>query len=301
MIHQIVEPPAPVKPSAPKPPTGVLATLGIGAERHDYERARAAYDAALKRYEEDCERCREQIFAARERAVAESIWQDIHTRLPPDTVDRMTGVEFEGFLCQLFVKMGYSVQTTRASGDQGGDLILTEPTGKRRAVVQAKRSSKPVSNRAVQEVLGAMAYYKCPAGIVITNGEFTASALELAAKDKRLAMWDGTKLATAYVENFPTAPSPFDRSEYDELIERLRHSPRKAPISPSRTGRWQDQSPTEAQVALIWRKDATLKAQFKNWRSLFVFAVEQHGKGDDTWSKGGVSLRLNQFLGQKLD
>jgi len=49
-------------------------------------------------------------------------------------------------------------------------------------------------------------------------------------------------------------------------------------------------------MALLWRKDATLKAQFKNWRALFAFAVEQHGKGDQAWSKGGVSLRLDRCV-----
>jgi HJR/Mrr/RecB family endonuclease len=64
----------------------------------------------------------------------------------------MTGIEVEGFPRQLFATIGYAVQTTAASGDQGFDLVLTDPTS-HRVVVQAKRSSRPVSNRAVQEVL----------------------------------------------------------------------------------------------------------------------------------------------------
>ena len=294
----VVETPAPPRLNAPRRPTGFLASLGMGAAYREYEQARSAHDLAMRRYEDDLRHWREQRFAVRERAVAESVWEDIHTRMPPAIVDQMSGVEFEGFLCQLFAKIGYSVQTTRASGDQGGDLVLTEPTSKHRIVIQAKRSSKPVSNRAVQEVLGAMAYYGCSSGIVVTNGEFTASALSLAAKDKRLAMWDGRKLAAAYADNFPTSPIPFDRSRYEELIERLRHGPRKTAAVLSRGGRWQDQPPTEAQVALLWRKDTALKDQIKNWRALFAFAIEQHARGDNTWSKGGLSTRLERCVGQ---
>lgn len=295
-IEHIVQlPPAPFAPRHPRPPTGALASFGLGGEYRDYKKAQAHFEADQKRYEHELRNWREQAFAARERAVAESIWSDFHRRLPPDAVERMTGVEFESFLCQLFAKMGFSVRTTPASGDQGGDLILTGPTSNHRAVVQAKRSARPVSNRAVQEVLGAMAYYGCPAGIVVTNGEFTAGALSLAAREKRVEMWGGSKLAAVYAENFPASPLPFDRTSYEQLIERLRRNPERA-TAKSLHGRWQDQSPTEAQVALLWRKDADSKARFRNWRTLFAFATEQHRNGDQAWSRGGLGLRLDQCV-----
>jgi tetratricopeptide (TPR) repeat protein len=207
----------------------------------------------------------------------------------------MTGVEFESFLSQLFAKMGYAVQTTPATGDQGGDLILTGRNGKDRIAVQAKRSARPVSNRAVQEVLGAMAYYGCSAGIAVTNSGFTPGALSLAAKQKSVEIWDGSRLAAVYAENFPSSPLPFDRASYDQLIERLRCNPSRA-TAKSLHGRWQDQSPTEAQVALLWRKDMGSKAQFQNWRALFAFAIDQHRKGDQSWSRGGLSLKLENCL-----
>jgi tetratricopeptide (TPR) repeat protein len=293
--HIVQVPPPPPAPRPPTPPTGVMASLGLGREYRDHRRAQADFAAGQKRYEDASKNWREQAFAIRERVVAESIWSDFHRRLPPDAVERMTGIEFEGFLCQVFAKMGYSVRTTPASGDQGGDLILTGPATKESVVVQAKRSARPVSNRAVQEVIGAMAYYGCSAGIVVTNGEFTSAALSLAAREKRLAMWDGSKLAAVYAENFPTSPLPFDRTSYEHLIERLRRNPRRA-TAKSLSGRWQDQAATEAQVALLWRKAPDYKAQFKNWRALFAFAIDQHRKGDEAWSKGGISLRLDRLV-----
>ena len=93
-------------------------------------------------------------------------------------VDSMTGYEFEKFLGKLFKKMGYSVEQTKLSGDQGGDLVISK-FGERTAV-QAKRSIGSVTNIAVQEVLGARGMYKCERGMVVTTGKFTSSAEKLA-------------------------------------------------------------------------------------------------------------------------
>lgn len=43
--------------------------------------------------------------------------------------DNMTGVEFEDFLAQLFQKLGYKTEKTKASGDYGVDLIITDRCG----------------------------------------------------------------------------------------------------------------------------------------------------------------------------
>ena len=293
--HLVNLPPAPPAPRPPRQPTGILTSLRLGREYQEYRTAEADFAADQKRYDDAFRNWREQAFTVREAVVAESIWAAYHKRVPPEDVERMTGTEFEDFLGQLFAKMGYSVRNTPATGDQGGDLILTEPASNRRVVVQAKRSGRPVGNRAVQEVLGAIAYYGCSAGIVITNGDFTAAALSLAAKEKRLEMWNGSKLASAYAASFPTSPVAFDRTAYQQLIERLKRNPGRA-TARSLNGRWQDQAPTEAQVALLWKKDSDCRPQFRNWRGLFAFAIERHRNGDEAWSRGGLSLRLEQVV-----
>lgn len=93
-------------------------------------------------------------------------------------VDGMTGYEFEDFLRELFVRMGYNVVQTRLSGDQGADIVA-EKNGER-VVVQAKRYEGNVGNYAVQEIVAAMSLYGAHAGKVITNSFFTRSAEELA-------------------------------------------------------------------------------------------------------------------------
>lgn len=103
----------------------------------------------------------------------------------------MTGIEFENFLEKIFRNMGYLVKLTPKINDQGADLILTR-NGISTAV-QAKRYSKPVGNKAVQEVISAREYYGCDKALVVTNNKFTKSAEELARRTN-VQLWSGNFL-----------------------------------------------------------------------------------------------------------
>lgn len=94
-------------------------------------------------------------------------------------IDQMKGYEFEKCMQEVFEKLGYSVEQTPLSCDQGADLILTSKKGIRTAV-QVKRYSSKVSNKAVQEVVAAKGFHKCTEGIVVTNNYFTTPARQLA-------------------------------------------------------------------------------------------------------------------------
>ncbi len=93
-------------------------------------------------------------------------------------IDIMEGIQFEHYLQQLFLKLGYRVEITRASGDFGADLILT--TENTKIVVQAKRFGKNVGLKAVQEVYGAKNHYGASKAWVVTNSFYTKQAKELA-------------------------------------------------------------------------------------------------------------------------
>lgn len=95
------------------------------------------------------------------------------------TVDALSGYEFEDFLGTLLTAIGFSVQVTKRSGDQGADLFA-EKFGKK-IVIQAKNYRDSVGNSAVQQVLAAKAFYSCDEAMVITNSRFTPSAKELAS------------------------------------------------------------------------------------------------------------------------
>jgi hypothetical protein len=95
-----------------------------------------------------------------------------------NVIDQMNGYDFEHFVKKLFENMGYSVEHTPLSGDQGADLIVTKFGEK--TSIQVKRYSGNVSNSSVQEVVASKNYYNSDKCMVVTNSYFTNSAVELA-------------------------------------------------------------------------------------------------------------------------
>lgn len=93
-------------------------------------------------------------------------------------VDAMNGFAFEDFLARMFRALGYDVEETKRTGDQGADLFVSRFG--QRTVIQAKNYSDNVGNAAVQQVLAAKSFYGADHAMVVANRYFTASAKELA-------------------------------------------------------------------------------------------------------------------------
>lgn len=108
-----------------------------------------------------------------------------------DDVDLMNGQEFEDFIALIFSRMGYQTEVTKASGDQGIDVIAMKDDKK--IGIQAKCYSSTVGNSAVQEVVAGKAFYKLDKVIVATNNFFTDSALQL-AQANGVVLWDRNML-----------------------------------------------------------------------------------------------------------
>lgn len=118
------------------------------------------------------------------------IFKEIDWLGNPNEIKNMSGKNFELFLYKLFKSIGYNVTLTPSSNDQGADLILRKE--EQIIAVQAKRYSKPVGNRAVQEIVAAIPYYGATEGWVITTSSYTNSAINLAnANNIRLIGWNG--------------------------------------------------------------------------------------------------------------
>lgn len=66
-----------------------------------------------------------------------------------DSIQEMSGLEFEQFLAGQFREKGFQITLTKASGDFGADLVAETPSGTR-AAVQAKRFKNRVNLKAVQ-------------------------------------------------------------------------------------------------------------------------------------------------------
>ena len=93
-------------------------------------------------------------------------------------LDVLGGIEFEHFLVEVFEKMGYQCEVTKASGDFGADLLISKVGV--RTVVQAKRYNDKVSPKAVQEAVAAIRQYDANDAMVVTTNYFTKGANELA-------------------------------------------------------------------------------------------------------------------------
>ncbi len=83
---------------------------------------------------------------------------------------------------------------TRAHGDYGADLVL-EKDGVR-TVVQAKRWTKNVGVKAIQEAVAAKPIYRCEHAMVVTNRYFTEQARRL-AKANGVRLWNRDELVRA--------------------------------------------------------------------------------------------------------
>ena len=92
----------------------------------------------------------------------------------------LRSVPFENFLEGVFKELQYAVETTRITGDQGTDLLVSKDG--HRIAIQVKGYFNSVGNDAVQEAYFGTAYYKCEACAVITNSVFTSGAKDAAAK-----------------------------------------------------------------------------------------------------------------------
>lgn len=124
-----------------------------------------------------------------------------HDRITIYDADKLDGNSFQSFLANVLGANGYSdVYVTGKSGDQGGDIVAS--FGDQKFVIQVKRYSvdRPVTNKAVQEVMAAIAVYDCDEGIVATNSYFTSSAKEL-AKINDVVLWDRTTISK-FIENY---------------------------------------------------------------------------------------------------
>jgi HJR/Mrr/RecB family endonuclease len=90
--------------------------------------------------------------------------------------------DFESYVALLFRESGFRVESRGGPRDQGCDLLLSN--NYEVVVCQVKRSSRPVTNKAVQEAVAAVSFYNANRAMVVTNATFTKGAFELALANR---------------------------------------------------------------------------------------------------------------------
>jgi len=86
--------------------------------------------------------------------------------------------QYEELCAQEMRIVGYDASLTKASGDQGVDVIARK--GAVTVVLQCKMYSLPVGNKAVQEIYAGKKFLEADLAAVVSNQEFTESARQLA-------------------------------------------------------------------------------------------------------------------------
>ena len=104
-----------------------------------------------------------------------------------------TGVDYENYVESLLLSGGFEVARTPITGDQGVDLVA-EKKGIRVAI-QCKYYSKPVGNKAVQEVIAGRDFYNCRIACVVSNNSFTPAARKIANVSSVLLLNDNQIVA----------------------------------------------------------------------------------------------------------
>lgn len=94
--------------------------------------------------------------------------------------ENLSPLEYEKQVAQSLEKLGWNTRVTKGSGDQGCDVLATK--NNKTVAIQCKYYSKPIGNKAVQEISAGRSFYNAQYGAVVTNQSFTPSAKILATK-----------------------------------------------------------------------------------------------------------------------
>jgi Holliday junction resolvasome RuvABC ATP-dependent DNA helicase subunit len=90
----------------------------------------------------------------------------------------MTAVTFKEFTVSLFREMGYTVEITPGTSDNGIDLLLRK--NNQLIGVQCKRSNTPIREAVIRDFHGALISSGAQSGYVITTSTFTSHAYSFA-------------------------------------------------------------------------------------------------------------------------
>lgn len=105
-----------------------------------------------------------------------------------DNFKSMSNDDFEYFIAALFSEMGYETKVVPLP-DYGVDVIAKKSG--RVYAIQCKKFNErnPVSNKYIQQLLGALDYYKAQEAIFVTTSSYTKNAIKQ-TKNSQIELWD---------------------------------------------------------------------------------------------------------------
>ena len=93
-------------------------------------------------------------------------------------VELLSPIEFEHYCSDILKNNGWKTRVTKASGDQGVDIIAKYDNVN--VAFQCKKYSSPIGNKAVQEIIAGKKFVQADIAAVVSNSRYTSSAKQLA-------------------------------------------------------------------------------------------------------------------------
>lgn len=134
----------------------------------------------------------------------------IRNSVERDVLERLRQVspqKFETLVLDLLHAMGYglsreSLKRVGGSGDGGIDgIVPLDRLGLNKVYVQAKRWQGSVGSPEVQTFMGALQLHHADRGVLMTSGDFSKPAVDIAARAKGvIVLIDGAEMARLMVE-----------------------------------------------------------------------------------------------------
>ncbi len=107
-------------------------------------------------------------------------------------LDSLSEGQLVNQLENIFQRQDFKVSEPPHAGNFGADLLLKRDGEE--TVVQVNPSAQTVGTESVQQLIGAMAYYDAPHGLIVSNSHFTPAAHQLAHR-AGILLWDRERLS----------------------------------------------------------------------------------------------------------
>jgi len=127
-------------------------------------------------------------------------------------LQKMTSIEFEKYICDLFIQLGYEASVTQASGDRGKDIVMYKENAF--TIAECKRYvTSTVGRPHIQKFHSAVIDSNAEKGYFITTGEFTKQAVEYIV-DKPIELINGEKLVVLIEQITRHSNEPVNNIEF---------------------------------------------------------------------------------------
>lgn len=134
-----------------------------------------------------------------------------------DIFNELSPTDFEKLVGKLYKEIGYEIQLTSKSYDNGIDIIAKKQkkSQKQELLIQCKRYTKSkIGVSEIRNLLGVVANEKSTKGVLVTSSTFTNEAKKLAEKNPSIELIDNLDLVKLLNSSF----GPYWTSRIEKII-----------------------------------------------------------------------------------